>query len=76
MAIRLKHTRLLQASHRLMFSIKTFITDVDATINPPTNPGTEIGEGEPKLLWPHLLVLFVFYNKYLEREFPINVFDA
>ena len=21
-------------------------------INPPPNPGTEIGEGEPKLLWP------------------------
>ena len=24
-------------------------------INPPPNPGTEIGEGEPKLLWPQFL---------------------
>ena len=40
-------------------NLQIIITDVDAAINPPTNPGAEIGEGEPKLLWPQFLDLFV-----------------
>ena len=53
--------------------LQTFITDVDPEINPPANPGAEIGERGAEIVMATSICLYLFSTTISGHPFPTRV---